>query len=164
MFVDYLHKGHTMNGEYYDNLLRELQKVIKTKYQRKLPKGVLFTRQYSSTNPWFQWLLYGTLAINWLTFLSILLIWPYLTIMSYGNEKTFGEEPVMQWRWCHICCWCLLLPRGWKFLHQIDPSISTSMEEVYGSQGWTTLKNKSHSVISVRLSWSVYELFSWGSY
>lgn len=45
MFVDYLHKGHTMNGEYYDNLLRELQKVIKTKYQRKLPKGVLFTRQ-----------------------------------------------------------------------------------------------------------------------
>ena len=42
MFIDYLQKGQTINGEYYANLLRELRKAIKSKRPGKLTKGVLF--------------------------------------------------------------------------------------------------------------------------
>uniref|UniRef100_A0A3Q0RHJ7 Mos1 transposase HTH domain-containing protein n=1 Tax=Amphilophus citrinellus TaxID=61819 RepID=A0A3Q0RHJ7_AMPCI len=35
-------KGHTINGEYYANLLRQLRKAIKSKWPGKLTKGVLF--------------------------------------------------------------------------------------------------------------------------
>lgn len=42
VFIDYLQKGRTINGEYYANLLRELRKAIKSKRPGKLTKGVLF--------------------------------------------------------------------------------------------------------------------------
>uniref|UniRef100_A0A3Q0RMV0 Tc1-like transposase DDE domain-containing protein n=1 Tax=Amphilophus citrinellus TaxID=61819 RepID=A0A3Q0RMV0_AMPCI len=35
-------KGHTINGEYFANLLKQLQKAIKSKRHGKLTKGVLF--------------------------------------------------------------------------------------------------------------------------
>ena len=42
MLIDYLQKGKTINGEYYANLLRQLQKAIKSKQPAKLTKGVIF--------------------------------------------------------------------------------------------------------------------------
>lgn len=42
VFIDYLQKGHTINGEYYANLQRQLQKAIKSKQPGELTKGVLF--------------------------------------------------------------------------------------------------------------------------
>ena len=41
VFIDYLQKGKTINGEYYAKLLRELQQAIKSKWPGKLTKGVL---------------------------------------------------------------------------------------------------------------------------
>ena len=41
VFIDYLQKGKTINGEYYAKLLRELRQVIKSKRPGKLTKGVL---------------------------------------------------------------------------------------------------------------------------
>lgn len=42
VFVDYLEKGQTINGEYYSNLLRQLREAIKKKRPGKLTKGVLY--------------------------------------------------------------------------------------------------------------------------
>ena len=41
VFIDYLQKGKTINGEYYAKLLRELGQAIKSKWPGKLTKGVL---------------------------------------------------------------------------------------------------------------------------
>ena len=41
LFIDYLQKGKTINGEYYAKLLRELRQAIKSKRPGKLTKGVL---------------------------------------------------------------------------------------------------------------------------
>ena len=41
VFINYLQKGKTINGEYYAKLLRELQQAIKSKRPGKLTKGVL---------------------------------------------------------------------------------------------------------------------------
>ena len=41
VFIDYLEKGKTINGECYAKLLRELQQAIKSKRPGKLTKGVL---------------------------------------------------------------------------------------------------------------------------
>ena len=41
VFIDYLQKGHTVNGEYYANLLRQLREAIKSKRPGKLTKGPL---------------------------------------------------------------------------------------------------------------------------
>ena len=41
VFIDYLRKGKTINGEYYAKLLRELRQAIKSKRPGKLTKGVL---------------------------------------------------------------------------------------------------------------------------
>ena len=41
VFIDYLQKGKTINGEYYAELLRELRQAIKSKRPGKLTKGVL---------------------------------------------------------------------------------------------------------------------------
>ena len=41
VFIDYLQKGKTINGEYYAKLLRELRQAIKSKWPGKLTKGVL---------------------------------------------------------------------------------------------------------------------------
>ena len=41
VFIDYLQKGKTINGEYYAKLLRELRQAIKSKRPRKLTKGAL---------------------------------------------------------------------------------------------------------------------------
>ena len=41
VFIDYLQKGKTINGEYYAKLLRELRQAIKSKRPGKLTKGVL---------------------------------------------------------------------------------------------------------------------------
>ena len=41
VFMDYLQKGKTINGEYYAKLLRELRQAIKSKQPGKLTKGVL---------------------------------------------------------------------------------------------------------------------------
>jgi len=42
IFIDYLQKGQTINGEYYANLLRQHRKAIKSKRPGKLTKEVLF--------------------------------------------------------------------------------------------------------------------------
>ena len=42
VFIDYLQKRRTINGEYYANLLKEMRQVIKSKRPGKLTKGVLF--------------------------------------------------------------------------------------------------------------------------
>ena len=42
VFIDYLQKGKTINGEYYVKLLRELRQAIKSKQRGKLTKVVLF--------------------------------------------------------------------------------------------------------------------------
>ena len=42
VFIDYLEKGRTINGEYYADLLKQLRKEIKAKRPGKLTKGVLF--------------------------------------------------------------------------------------------------------------------------
>ena len=41
VFIDYLQKGKTINGEYYTKLLRELRQAIKSKRPGKLTKGAL---------------------------------------------------------------------------------------------------------------------------
>ena len=41
VFIDYLQKDKTINGEYYAKLLRELRQAIKSKQPGKLTKGVL---------------------------------------------------------------------------------------------------------------------------
>ena len=41
VFIYYLQKGKTINGEYYAKLLRELRRAIKSKRPGKLTKGVL---------------------------------------------------------------------------------------------------------------------------
>ena len=41
VFIDYLQKGKTINGEYYAKLLKELRQAIKSKWPGKLTKGVL---------------------------------------------------------------------------------------------------------------------------
>ena len=41
VFINYLQKGKTINGEYYAKLLRELRQAIKSKRPGKLTKGVL---------------------------------------------------------------------------------------------------------------------------
>jgi len=40
--IDYLHKGQTINAEYYSSLLVQLKDILKEKHRRKIPKGVLF--------------------------------------------------------------------------------------------------------------------------
>ena len=40
--VDFLFKGQTITGQYYDNLLRKLREEIKRKRPGMLTKGVLF--------------------------------------------------------------------------------------------------------------------------
>ena len=47
VFIDYLQKGRTINGEYYAKLVRELGEAIKSKRQGKLKKGVLFHQDNS---------------------------------------------------------------------------------------------------------------------
>ena len=42
VFIDYLQKGRTINGEYFVNLLKQLRKAMKAKRLGKLTKGVLF--------------------------------------------------------------------------------------------------------------------------
>ena len=42
VFIDYLQKGRTINGEYYVNLVRELREAIMSKRPHRLTKGVLF--------------------------------------------------------------------------------------------------------------------------
>ena len=41
VFIDYLQKGKTINGEYYAKLLRELRQAIKSKRSGKLTNSVL---------------------------------------------------------------------------------------------------------------------------
>ena len=41
VFIEYLQKGETINGEYYAKLLKELRQAIKSKRPGKLTKGVL---------------------------------------------------------------------------------------------------------------------------
>ena len=41
VFIDYLQKGLTINGEYYANLLSLLRESVKTKLPEHLTKGVL---------------------------------------------------------------------------------------------------------------------------
>ena len=43
VFIDYLQKGLTINGEYYANLLSLLRESVKTKLPEHLTKGVLWT-------------------------------------------------------------------------------------------------------------------------
>lgn len=50
VFIVYLQKGHTMNGEDYANLLRLLQKTIMSNRPRKLTKGVLFHQDGAPAN------------------------------------------------------------------------------------------------------------------
>jgi [histone H3]-lysine36 N-dimethyltransferase SETMAR len=42
LFVDYLPKGKTINGQYYANLIPQLREAIKEKRRGKLRRGVLF--------------------------------------------------------------------------------------------------------------------------
>lgn len=42
VFIDYIQKGHTINGEFNAKLLRQLWKAIKIKHSGKLPIEVLF--------------------------------------------------------------------------------------------------------------------------
>ena len=44
VFIDFLQKGQTINGEYCANLLRQMRKAITSKRPGKLKKGVLFHR------------------------------------------------------------------------------------------------------------------------
>ena len=44
VFINYLQKGKTINGEYYAKLLRELRQAIKSKQPGKLTKGVLLNQ------------------------------------------------------------------------------------------------------------------------
>ena len=41
ILIDYLEKGHTINGEYYANLLTSLREAVKDKRRGKLRKGIL---------------------------------------------------------------------------------------------------------------------------
>ena len=41
LLIDYLEKGHTINGEYYANSLTRLREAVKDKSIRKLRKGIL---------------------------------------------------------------------------------------------------------------------------
>ena len=50
VFIDYLQKVQTINEEYYANLLRQLQKAIKSKQPGKLTKGVLFYQDNAPTH------------------------------------------------------------------------------------------------------------------
>lgn len=50
VFIDCLHKGHTINGECYANLLRQLQMVTKTKQQGKLMKRALFLQENTAAH------------------------------------------------------------------------------------------------------------------
>ena len=45
VFIDYLQKGKTINGEYYAKLLRELRQAIKSKRPGELTKGVLLHQE-----------------------------------------------------------------------------------------------------------------------
>ena len=47
MFIKYLQKNKTINGEYYVKLLRELRQAIKSKRPGKLTKGVLLHQDYA---------------------------------------------------------------------------------------------------------------------
>ena len=42
LLVDYLDKGHTITGAYYDALPRQLREKLKQIRRGKLPRGVLF--------------------------------------------------------------------------------------------------------------------------
>lgn len=44
VFIGYIQKGHTINGEYYANLLKQSQKAIKTKRPGKRTKRALLHR------------------------------------------------------------------------------------------------------------------------
>ena len=50
VFIDYLQKGKTINGEYYAKLLRELRQAIKSKQPGKLTKGVLLHQDNASAH------------------------------------------------------------------------------------------------------------------
>lgn len=70
--------------------------------QRPRKKGFCFIRtMLQHASHWFQWLLWGTVALNW-----------SLSLFSWSDyhlfpsiKKTFDWEPVFQWCWHHICCW-----------------------------------------------------------
>ena len=50
VFIDYLQKGKTINGEYYANLRRELRQATKSKRPGKLAKGVLLHQDNASAH------------------------------------------------------------------------------------------------------------------
>ena len=50
MFIDYLQKDETINGEYYVTLLWQLQRVIKSKWPGKLTEGVSFHQDNAPTH------------------------------------------------------------------------------------------------------------------
>ena len=50
VFINYLQKSKTINGEYYAKLLRELRQAIKSKRPGKLTKGVLLHQDNASAH------------------------------------------------------------------------------------------------------------------
>ena len=50
VFIDYLQKGKTINGDYYAKLLRELRQAIKSKRPGQLIKGVLLHQDNSTAH------------------------------------------------------------------------------------------------------------------
>lgn len=106
VFIDYFQVGHTINEEYYPNLLRPLWKAIKTKHEGKLTKGVPFHQDSTSTHK-------SLLAIAVVHDCGFELVdypnfSPGLDLSDnhlFPNIKSFGWEPTLKWWWCHICCW-----------------------------------------------------------
>lgn len=98
----------TFNGEYYSNLLRQLQKFIKTKQPGKLKKEVLL---HLENNPAHRALVSMSAKRHclWTSCTPSLFLWfDYQLFISM--KKTIAWEQVIQWWWCYLCCWWLFWP------------------------------------------------------
>ena len=67
LMIDYLWTSWTINREYYANLLRQLQREIKSKQPGMLTKSVLFLQDNAPVQGlWLQRLLFVIVGLNWL--------------------------------------------------------------------------------------------------
>ena len=65
VFIDCLQKGQTINWEYYANLLRQLRKVIKSKWPAKLTKWVLFHQHDQGNAPVHKTVVAMAAVLDW---------------------------------------------------------------------------------------------------
>ena len=104
LLVDFLWKGHKVDGQYYVTSLWQLQDHINAKHQGKLTEGKLFHQDIAPAHmSVVSWHWFTTLAWNLLITYHILQIWHYQTCICSQTCRGTGWNTSYH-RWCHNGC------------------------------------------------------------